>query len=302
MARIVTGVMTTDLHTWLIPLAFALSFGGLGYVLFRAINDAMDSYAENEVETARQFENIFLFIPHERLVNISRIAALILFALFFLLAGDFTPQGLTFGFMVGGIMAGLALAAPRILLKILRQRRLERFNEQLVDGLLTMSNALRAGFSITQAFESVVKERRDPIAQEFGMLLQQIRVGVKMEEALQGLDERVGSEDLTLMLLAIETARQTGGNLTEVFDKIAVTIRERLRIKGRINSLTAQGRLQGIVVGAMPFLLFLVLTMLDPAMMKNFYTSLQGMIALAVVILLDTAGFLMIRKIVRIDI
>lgn len=287
-----------------ISLAFAACFAGLAYVLFRAIQEALASYSDQyAVDTARQYEDLFLFIPPKRLVAVSRTAALVIFLLFFLIAGDFTTTaGWLSGLFVGGIAAVAVLFTPGLLLRILRQRRLERFNEQLVDALLTMSNALRAGFSITQAFESVVKERRNPIAQEFGMLLQQLRVGVKMEEALKALGERVGSEDLTIMLLSIETARQTGGNLTEVFDKIAVTIRERLRIKGRINSLTAQGRLQGIVVGAMPFILFIVLTLLDPEMMRNFYTSGPGIFALVLVVVLVTLGSLVIRKIVRIDV
>ena len=292
------------MSTVFIPLAFALCFAGLGYVLLQAISEASATYAEGyAVDTAREYEDLFLFIPAQRLVVISRLAAITIALLLFVAAGDLSSAGGMLRGAVIGSLAGLGvLFSPGILLRILRRRRLERFNQQLVDGLLTMSNALRAGFSITQAFESVVKERRNPIAQEFGMFLQQLRVGVKMDEALEALDERVGSEDLTLMLMAIETARQSGGNLTEVFDKIAVTIRERLRIKGRINSLTAQGRLQGIVVGSMPLLLFLVLLVLDPEMMKNFYTSPMGIASIITVIILDTLGFLIIRRIVNINI
>lgn len=287
---------------WIIPVAYALCFAGLGYVLLRAVNEALDSYAdEYAADTARQYEDLFLFIPPRRLIVVSRLAALTLFLLIFFLTGDMASVGgVVRGGLLGAAMALATLFAPGVLLRILRRRRLERFNEQLVDALLTMSNALRAGFSITQAIESVVKERRNPIAQEFGMFLQQLRVGINMEEALNALDERVGSEDLTLMLLAIETARQSGGNLTEVFDTIAVTIRERLRIKGRINSLTAQGRLQGVVVGSMPFLLFLVLFVLDPEMMRNFYTSAAGMAALVSVVLLVAMGGVIIRRIVQI--
>ena len=131
---------------------------------------------------------------------------------------------------------------------------------------------------------------------------QQIRLGVRFEDALNQMEQRVGSEDLTLMVVSIETARLTGGNLTEVFEKIAATIRERMRIQGRIRSLTAQGRLQGIIVGAMPFVLMVVLTMLDPVMMGNFFHSRLGMIAIGVVVVLVTFGALIIRKIIRIEI
>jgi tight adherence protein B len=134
------------------------------------------------------------------------------------------------------------------------------------------------------------------------MYLHQMRVGLPMEEALASLQKRVGSADLNLMVSAFETARQTGGNLTEVFEKIAHTIRERLRIELRIKTLTAQGRLQGIIVGAMPLLLGVAMFFLDPVMMMTFLHSAFGLAMLAGVIILEFLGALMIRKIIRIDV
>jgi tight adherence protein B len=112
----------------------------------------------------------------------------------------------------------------------------------------------------------------------------------------------VRSDDLVLVAMAIETARITGGNLTEVFDSIAGTIRERMRIEGRIRTLTAQGRLQGIVIGVMPILLAIMMIVIDPEMMLPFLRSRMGLIVVGAVIILETVGFLAIRKIVRIDV
>ncbi len=296
--------MTTIHGLVLVPGLYALCFAGLTYVLMKALQDASASYASEYTEdTARQFEDLFLFIPPNRLLEIARVSAVVLFIVTFLLTGRFDSlPSVLLGVVAASLMACLALFAPKVLLRILKARRLKRFNEQLVDGLTTMSNALRAGFSILQAFESVVKERRNPIAQEFGMLLQQIRVGVRFEDALHDLDRRVGSEDLTLVLLSIETARQTGGNLTEVFDTIAATVRERMRIQGRINSLTAQGKLQGVIIGLTPFLLMLVMTVLDAPMMTKFFVSKPGMGMVAGVFVLEAIGFYFIRKIITIDI
>ena len=258
---------------YLISLLYALCFAGLALIIGRAIVEGNEGYASTyATETARQFEDVFLFIPPKRLADIARMSAVALFLLSFFIFGDFEDYGGMFrGAFFGVIFALIALAAPRVALHIIKLRRLERFNMQLLDSLLSMSNALRAGFSILQAFETVVRERRNPISQEYGLFLQQIRLGVRFEDALNQMEQRVGSEDLTLMVVSIETARLTGGNLTEVFEKIAATIRERMRIQGRIRSLTAQGRLQGIIVGAMPFVLMVVLTMLDPVMMGNFF-------------------------------
>ena len=199
-------------------------------------------------------------------------------------------------------MAAVGWSLPRRVLAVLKQRRLQRFNLQLVDSLVNMSNALKAGFSLQQAIELVVRERQNPISQEFGMYLHQMRVGMRMEEALESLQKRVGSDDLALMISAFETARQTGGNLTEVFEKIAHTIRERLRIELRIRTLTAQGRLQGVIVGAMPLLLGLAIFLLDPTMMLAFMHSTFGIVMLVAVIILEVLGALMIKKIINIDI
>ncbi|TAN38325.1 MAG: secretion system protein [Verrucomicrobia bacterium] len=290
--------------TLLIPLLYALCFAGLAYTIGRAVREGMDGYASTyATETAREFEDIFLFIPAKRLADIARLSALALFLVIFFTLGEFgSYSGLLRGCFFGGIAAVGALLSPRGILYVVKQRRLQRFNLQLLDSLLSMSNALRAGFSILQAFETVVRERRNPISMEYSLFLQQIRLGVRFEDAMRQMEQRVGSEDLTLMVLSIETARQTGGNLTEVFEKIASTIRERMRIQGRIRSLTAQGRLQGIIVGAMPFILMVVLTLLDPVMMSAFFHSQVGMVLIGTVVIFVTLGGLVIRKIIRIEV
>ncbi len=289
---------------WLVPSLFALCAALMGYVLLRALREAEESYAsEYTSDTARQFEDLFLFISPRKMLMLSRMVAIMVFFLLFFSVGKMgSPAGLLRGAVAGAIGAGVALFLPRFLLRILRIRRLERFNQQLVNALTGMSNALKAGFSIQQAFESVVQEGDAPIAQEFSMFLQQLRVGIPFEEALADMDRRIGSEDLTLMIQSIEIARQTGGNLTEVFDRIASTIRERQRVEGKIKSLTAQGKIQGNVVGAMPLVLGFALYLLDPVMMLTFVQSYIGIAILLLVLILEICGALMIRRIVAIDV
>lgn len=181
-------------------------------------------------------------------------------------------------------------------------RRREHFNEQLPEALATMSNALRAGFSISQAFESVVQRGDKPMSEEFAILQQQMRVGMSFDDALESLSQRVGSEDLTLVTTAISISRKTGGNVTEIFDKISETIRGRRKIERKVRTLTAQGRLQGIVVSVLPFVLGLALCALRPAMMFAFLTSRTGLLCVGAMTLLIALGWLMIRKIIRIDV
>ena len=298
------GEIAVHLAEWLVPLLYLVTFTGLAYVVLQSLHSGMQSYAgEHTNATAQQFEDIFLFIPPERIRQIALAAAGACFSLFFFLTADLLSfGGLVRGVIVGAIAGGLALWAPRLTVQFLRQQRLRLFNQQLEDALVTMSNALKSGFSIAQAFEAVAKEERNPISQEFSVMLQQTRVGVRFEDALVNLEKRVNSEDLTLMIRSIEIARISGGNLTEVFEKIADTIRERIRIQLRIRTLTAQGKLQGIVVGCMPVFLGIGLFVTDPAMMRLFLSSNVGLIVIGAVVVLEIAGALLIRKIIRIDI
>jgi tight adherence protein B len=298
--------MTVDPQTiraaaWVL---FGASFTGLAYVLMRALSSGAQAYAGAYSErTARDFEDLFLFVPPRRITEIGWACAIAFFLVVALLFFDpAQPTATLVGLALGSLAGALALMAPNRLLAVLRERRRRRFNIQLVDALAHMSNALKAGFSLNQAFETVVETGLNPIAQEFHVFLQQLRVGMPINDALQSLEQRVGSEDLTLVVTTIDIARRTGGNLTEVFDRIALTIRERMRIESRVRTLTAQGRLQGIVVGAMPLILGVAMTVLRPGMMLPFLKSGTGMIAVAAVVVLITLGGLMIRKIIRIDV
>ena len=184
----------------------------------------------------------------------------------------------------------------------LDNRRREKFNLQLPEALATMSNALRAGFSISQAFDSVVEQGEKPMSEEFAILQQQLKIGMTFEDALESLSQRVGSDDLTLVTTAILISRKTGGNVTEIFDKISETIRGRMRIERKVKTLTAQGRLQGIIVSALPIFLGIIMTIIKPKMMIPFLTSVTGIAAVLVMCTLIALGWLMIRKIIKIDI
>lgn len=288
----------------LIPFLFAVSISGLVYVLLRALYSGARAYSgEYSEHTAREFEDIFLFIPPRRIAEVGWSISAATFIVVFLLIGSLTSaRGFFLGLLLGVIAGALALRAPRRFLTFLKERRRRRFDTQLVDALVSMGNALKAGFSITQTFESVVRDGDNPIAQEFDVCLQQTRVGVSFSEALSNLEKRVGSDDLTLVVLAIETARKTGGNLTEIFEKISATIRERIRIENRIHTLTAQGRLQGIVVGAMPIVIGVALVIVDPKLMLPFLYSPVGIVVMIVVAVLILCGALLIRKIINIDV
>ena len=188
------------------------------------------------------------------------------------------------------------------LARYLDAKRREKFNLQLPEALATMSNALRAGFSISQTFDSVVEQGEPPISEEFAIVQQQLKIGMSFENALESLAGRVGSDDLTLVTTAILISRKTGGNVTEIFDKISETIRGRMKIERKVKTLTAQGRMQGLIVSAMPVFLGLVMTLIKPGLMIPYLTSPMGMLSVLVMCALIFVGWLMIRKIIKIDV
>ena len=210
--------------------------------------------------------------------------------------------GLAWYFVLGVNIRSGWQNGQSFLAKWLDARRRQKFNDQLPEALATMSNALRAGFSISQAFDSVVEQGDEPMSEEFRILQQQLRIGMGFEDALESMSQRVGSDDLTLVTTAILVSRKTGGNVTEIFDKISETIRGRQRVERKVRTLTAQGRLQGIVVSLMPIFLGVVMTVIKPKLMIPFLTSATGVASVLATCGLIAVGWLMIRKIVKIDV
>lgn len=252
---------------------------------------------------AVELDDILLQAPASRVLDISFALSGLAAILAILLVGLNASAWSWNRIILIGIVAGaLAFPTPRFYLRYLRQRRLIRFNEQLEDGLMTMCNSLKAGFSINQALDAVVAENRRPISVEFRVLTQEVRLGVSLDDALRKMCDRINSEDFELVASAIITARQTGGELTTVFERLANMIRERARINGRLRALTAMGKLQAMVISFMPILLFIILNYITPKMMSFFYTTAIGIILLIVVALLLLMGYFVFKKITTIDV
>jgi len=206
-----------------------------------------------------------------------------------------------------GALIGFFL--PRLWLGRRKSSRLNGFNKQLPDTITLIANALRAGSSFLQAIELVVRESRPPISTEFGRVIREVNLGLAFDTALENMVRRVRSDDLELMATAISIQHQVGGNLAEILDSIAFTIRERVRIKGEIRTLTAQQRLSGYVVGMLPIGLAGFLFIAAPGFMQPMFDDRISVIGLpAGVIILFIGGFAMfmgfmfIRKIVDIEV
>ncbi|MEW6423890.1 MAG: type II secretion system F family protein [Bacillota bacterium] len=220
---------------------------------------------------------------------------------FFCAAGGAVFAGVLAGRPAPVLPAGLiAGAIPWIVVRLAAKRRVIRFNGQLADTLLVMANSLRAGFSFLQAIEVVQREMPPPVSREFGRTFRELSLGTPVEEALTGLARRVKSDDLSLVVTAVLIQRQVGGNLAEVLEKISRTIQERVRIQGEIRTLTAQGRISGIIVGLLPVFLLVVMTAINPGYTGILFTTPVGRLMLACAALAQLLGWFLIRRITHI--
>ncbi|HEV2235376.1 MAG TPA: type II secretion system F family protein [Ktedonobacterales bacterium] len=222
----------------------------------------------------------------------------------------FVSLGALMGFAlpVGGhilLAVVLALAgyfAPRIYVSTRKNRRLRAFNTQLADTIGLLSSALRSGYSMLQAMELVAREGPQPMAGEFERVVREVGLGLSPEEALANLVRRVQSDDLELLVTAINVQREVGGNLAEVLDTIASTIRDRVKLKGEIRVLTAQQQYSGYIVGLIPVVLSLILFVINPNYMLGVFhkTVWCGWTMLTCSVVMISTGFFFIQRIVRI--
>jgi tight adherence protein B len=205
-----------------------------------------------------------------------------------------------------GVLSGIfGIMLPPIYVTQLQKQRLKLFNHQLGDMLNLVVNGLRAGFSTLQAMEAVSRELPAPISDEFHRVVQEIQLGIAMEEALFHLLRRIDSDDLDLVITAINVQREVGGNLAVILDTISYTIRERVRIKGEIASLTAQGQMTAWVISALPVALTVMLYLVNREYIMTFLlpeNRVCGLIMLISAAIMIVLGFAITQKIVQIDI
>ncbi len=183
-----------------------------------------------------------------------------------------------------------------------RRVRLKRFGGQLPDALELVARALRAGHSLAAGMHVVAEEMPAPISDEFHRVYEEQNLGIPVEEALKGMCERVPNLDLRFFVTSVLIQRQTGGDLSEILDKIGYVIRERFRILGQVQALTAEGRLSGIILIALPFGLFLMMLSIKPDYVEKLWTHPLGIKMSTVALIMQVVGALIIKKIVNIKV
>jgi len=316
---IVIGIMAA--------LAVILLFAGLSGVLSgssEAIESRLDRYASRqargdkggkreEQQAAKVMAKIDKRLAKQGFAakiaqDIARANLKLTVSEFILITIGATIAGAVVGFLltqniliaVGAAVVGLVL--PRLALRQRKSARRRAFDDQLGDTITLLANSLRAGYSMLQSMEMVSKEAAPPVSEEFGRVVREIGLGLPQREALANLLRRVESEDLDLMVTAINVQHEVGGNLSKILDNIGHTIRERIRIKGEIRVLTSQQRLSMYIIIALPFFLTGAIFMINPAYMTRLFEPGPILILPGCALFMVFMGYMIIRKIVSIEV
>lgn len=201
--------------------------------------------------------------------------------------------------IAGGV---LGYYLPTVMARRKRKKKQELVNAQIAPALTMMANSLRSGYSYMQAIDLVAKEMPYPLGTEFGIVVKEMNLGISTEDAFMNLVRRVSTDDLDLMVTAFLIQRQVGGNLAELLDNISLTIRERINMKQRINTLTAQGKLSGVVLCLLPIVLTLIMYLINPEYLRSFIAHPTGKLMSLLGVVLMGVGIIWMRKIVDIDV
>lgn len=278
----------------IITIAIFLAVSGSVWVLSLFGNQLSLAYKQAFIHSASfNLEEMFFFVDPKRLFYMNLVLIFIVFMAMWLITGYLLMA------IISSVFVGIL---PRYLYRWLKARRLEKIVLQLPDALMMISGSLRAGANLSGAMASIVNEQPPPLAQEFDLTLREHRLGVSLDDALQHMGARVPCDDFELVLSATRIAREVGGNLAETLERLAETLRQKQAMEGKIRALTAQGKLQGFVVGLLPFVLAYILYKMDPDSMSLLFTTKAGWAVTAVIILLEIMGMYVIRKITNIDV
>jgi len=278
----------------LLAAAFTGCMAFLGVVAWSAGRRFAMAYRQQVLDaTSARLSEMFIFMDRRQLGRVSLAVTLVVILVVLVLTGN--P-------LLALVAAVACLAGPRIVHRRLNLRRRKLLVRQLPDTLDALVGALRSGLSLQQALGMLAEQLPVPSRQEIGLVVREMRMGVAIDDVLTQLETRVGTQEYTMFTTCMRIAREVGGNLTESLERLSETMRRKLTMEDKIDALTSQGKLQGWIVGALPLLLMWVLSEMEPEAMAPLFNTWYGYAVLAVIFLLELAGYVLIKKIVTIDV
>ena len=288
------STLTTNATFYLALICVFLMISLLWFVFAKKVQAAMDNYKETFTSTASSnMSDMFISVDPNQLFMLNLAAIVILPIATWLMTRDLATTL---------VMLGIIILLPTFFYRSIRKKRLKRFEKQLPDGLAMISGAMRAGASLNIALEGMVKEQPAPLSQEFELFLKEQRLGVEFELSLKQMEERIPIPDFSLLVTALLINREVGGDLAETMETLGETLRRKEMMEGKIESLTAQGKLQGIVMTGLPVFLGVLLNFMEPEAMSKLWTTTIGWIVLAIIITMEAFGYFIINKITSIDV
>ncbi len=272
----------------------ALGFAILGYAVFEAVQMGYRRYRETyDKKINGELQRNFMPYSADRFFRNNVLSMVGLAAVGYLWLDSIL-------FMI--LFGVLGYWLPKFLLQYSAHKRAEKLELQLVDALYVLSNSVSAGLTMPMACDVVTKQLVPPVSQEFGLLVNENRLGVPFDRAMENMANRLKSNNFDLLVTSVLVARQTGGNIASIFKTLAESIKEIMRLEAKVKALTAQGRMQAIVLGGLPFFLALILSKINPELMTPLFNTPQGTVILFVAALFWLVGIYMIRKVISIDI
>lgn len=282
------------MNVWIIGVLVFCCFTVCGLLIARSSAAFMERYRENFLNQARiNLADMFLFVEPQILFVLNATVLIAIPLLLWLLSGNL---------LLPAVAVVVLAVMPRKIYLWLKQRRLDQIQQQLPDGMLMLAGSLRAGVGFNPALEALAQDGQPPLAQELALILREQHMGVRTEQALENFAARVPIVDAKLFVSAVSISREVGGNLAESLATLADTLRRRLIMEGKVKALTAQGRLQGIVMAMLPAGLVMFLVLAYPETMRPMFHTWLGWLVIAVIAVLEYLGYRMCRKIMTIDI
>ena len=279
---------------WLVSIFSVLAVVFLVYGLIEfTLSYASDHRIKATGSAEVSLTEMFIFVDPQKLYLVSILLVVFGFLVVWLLSGVW---------VIAIIVAFVLFKLPGFIINFLKKRRTNQFIDELPDVLNSASTMMRAGSTLSLSLETIVEESKGPIAQEFGLFLREVKVGVPFSEALDNLKERMPIQELELVIAGIKINREIGGSLAEVLQRLSDTLRRKNEMEGKIEALTAQGKAQGYVMTGLPVFLAIVLMKMEPVAMGRLFTEWIGWLTCATFCIFMFVGYKFIQKIVNIDV
>jgi tight adherence protein B len=237
--------------------------------------------------------DMFLFVDTKRLFLYNIIAIIIIPLISYMMFGSLTTSA---------IVLAIIMILPFRLYRRMKKKRLKMIEEQLPDALIMISGNLASGGSLNMALDAVVKNQPAPLSQEFMLFTREQRIGVEFDKSLRNMERRIPNQDFIMFTSALKISREVGGDLGDVINTLANTLRRKATMEGKIESLTSQGKMQGIVMTGLPIMIGAILFFIEREAMEKLFTTTTGWIVLCIIIVMEVLGYFFINKVTTIDV